>query len=62
VYRGWNGMMQAVENGDEDVLRLIVKRVVPDLSVVDELGRNVVKVAESRGWKEAVEILEGARR
>ena len=62
VYRGWNGMMQAVENGDEDVLRLLVKRAVPDLSVVDELGRNVVRVAESRGWKEAVEILEGARR
>ncbi|KAH8591039.1 ankyrin repeat-containing domain protein [Bisporella sp. PMI_857] len=60
VYRGWNGMMQAVENGDADVLRLIVKKCDVNLEVKDELGRNVVKVAESRGWTEAVEIIMGA--
>ena len=61
VYRGWNGMMQAVENGDEDVLRLIVKRHIVDLQVKDELGRNVVKIAESRGWSEAVNIIMDGR-
>ncbi|KAH7313771.1 ankyrin repeat-containing domain protein [Stachybotrys elegans] len=57
VYRGWNGMMQAVENGDADVLQLLCDRVGVDLEVKDELGRTVTEIAASRGWEEAVAIL-----
>jgi len=59
VYRGWNGIMQAVENGDADVLQLIVSRCGVDLKVIDELGRNPIKIAESRGWDEGVQIMTG---
>ncbi|KFA60774.1 hypothetical protein S40285_06316 [Stachybotrys chlorohalonatus IBT 40285] len=57
VYRGWNGMMQAVENGDPEVLKLLCDRVGVDLEVKDELGRTVTEIAASRGWEEAVAIL-----
>ncbi|KAF4978246.1 hypothetical protein FZEAL_5351 [Fusarium zealandicum] len=57
LYRGWNGVMQAVENGDEDVLRLIGEKAGFDLDVKDELGRNVTEIAASRGWNEAVDVL-----
>ncbi|TVY68950.1 Ankyrin repeat and KH domain-containing protein [Lachnellula suecica] len=58
MYRGWNGFMQAVENGDLDVLKLLSRKVGVDLEVKDELGRNVVEIAEFRGWTEGVQVLE----
>jgi len=57
LYRGWNGIMQAVENGDADVLKLVSDHAGVDLEVKDEMGRNVVEIAASRGWDEAVKIL-----
>jgi ankyrin repeat protein len=57
LYRGWNGIMQVVENGDENVLRLLADKCGFDLEVRDELGRTVTEIAASRGWDEAVEIL-----
>ncbi|KAI9172748.1 Ankyrin repeat and KH domain-containing protein [Paramyrothecium foliicola] len=57
VYRGWNGIMQAVENGDLDVLKLIVKKCGVDLTVKDDLGHTVTEIAASRGWDEAVGVL-----
>ncbi|CAL3967760.1 hypothetical protein PZA11_003977 [Diplocarpon coronariae] len=57
LYRGWNGIMQAVENGDADVLRLLAKKSGVDLEVRDDLGHTVVEMASSRGWDEAVQIL-----
>ncbi|KAI5456465.1 ankyrin repeat-containing domain protein [Mariannaea sp. PMI_226] len=57
LYRGWNGIMQVVENGDEAVLRLLAEKSGFDLEVRDELGRTVTEIAASRGWDEAVEIL-----
>lgn len=57
LYRGWNGIMQAVENGDADVLRLLSEKAGVDLEIKDEMGRNVVEMAGSRGWDEAVQIL-----
>ncbi|KAH6885199.1 ankyrin repeat-containing domain protein [Thelonectria olida] len=63
LYRGWNGIMQIVENGDENVLRLLAEKCGFDLEVRDELGRTVTEIAASRGWDEAVEILfEGAQK
>ncbi|PTD11661.1 Ankyrin-3 [Fusarium culmorum] len=58
VYRGWNGVMQAVENGDEQILRLLGEKAGFDLDVKDELDRSVTEIAASRGWEEAVEILQ----
>ncbi|KAM5358601.1 hypothetical protein ACJZ2D_015146 [Fusarium nematophilum] len=57
VYRGWNGVMQAVENGDEQILRLLGEKSGFDLDVKDELGRTVTEIAASRGWDEAVDVL-----
>lgn len=63
VYRGWNAMMQAVENGDANILKLLADRCGVDLSARDEMGRAVTEIAASRGWDEAVEILvAGAKR
>ena len=59
VYRGWNAIMQAIENGDLDVLRLLVKGGV-DTSVKDDLGRTIVEMAASRGWDEGVSVLLSA--
>lgn len=59
MYRGWNAMMQAVENGDPNVLRILSKGGV-DFEVRDELGRTVMEIASSRGAEEAVEVLEAA--
>ncbi|EGU74488.1 hypothetical protein FOXB_15006 [Fusarium oxysporum f. sp. conglutinans Fo5176] len=58
VYRGWNGVMQAVENGDEQILRLLGEKAGFDLDVKDELDRSVTEIAASRGWDEAVQILK----
>lgn len=58
MYRGWNAIMQAVENGEESVLRMVCSKAGVDLSVTDEMGRNVVQMAASRAWDEAVKILE----
>lgn len=57
LYRGWNAVMQAVENGDEAVLRLLGEKCGFDLEVKDDLNRPVTEVAASRGWDEAVRIL-----
>ncbi|SPJ72118.1 related to ankyrin 3 [Fusarium torulosum] len=58
LYRGWNGVMQAVENGDEQILRLLGQKTGFDLDVRDELDRPITEIAASRGWDEAVEILQ----
>jgi len=58
IYRGWNGYMQAVENGDLDVLKLLSRKAGVDLVAKDELGRTVVEIAASRGWDEAVQVLQ----
>lgn len=57
MYRGWNGIMQAVENGDLEVLKLIVNKCGVDLEVRDDLGHSVTEIAASRGWDEAVGVL-----
>lgn len=60
IYRGWNGMMQAIENGDLEIVKLLSKRAGVDLDVKDELGRSVVDMAAERHWDEAVDVLRKA--
>ncbi|KJZ79951.1 hypothetical protein HIM_00665 [Hirsutella minnesotensis 3608] len=57
MYRGWNGIMQALENGDLDMLKKLCERCGVDLSNKDELGRTVTEIAVSRRWEEAVGIM-----
>ncbi len=58
TYRGWNAVMQAVENADARVLKLLVEKGGPvDLDVRDDAGRTVAEIASGRGWDEAADIL-----
>ncbi|QSZ35769.1 hypothetical protein DSL72_006891 [Monilinia vaccinii-corymbosi] len=57
VYRGWNGIMQAIENGDADILKMIAEKSGVNLEARDEMNRTVSEIAASRGWNEAVTIL-----
>lgn len=62
MYRGWNAVLQAVENGDANILRLLVERGGGvDLQVKDESGRTVMDIVNERGWEEAVTILMGSQ-
>lgn len=61
MYREWNGIMQALENGDPAMLKKLVDKAGVDLEVRDVLGRSVTEIALSRGWQEAVDILLAAR-
>ncbi|KAJ0413131.1 ankyrin repeat-containing domain protein [Aspergillus carlsbadensis] len=57
-YREWNAIMQAIENRDLRLLRLLIskgRRV--DFGVVDDAGRNVLEMAEGEGWMEGVAML-----
>ena len=61
MYRGWNAVMQAVENADADVLRILVAKGNPvDLSARDDAGRSIMDIITSRGFEEATSILTGA--
>ncbi|UKZ58694.1 uncharacterized protein TrAtP1_000024 [Trichoderma atroviride] len=57
IYRGWNAFMQAVENGDMRILKLLSSKFSVDLEAKDDQGRSVIEIASSRGWEEAVNIL-----
>ncbi|ETN41577.1 uncharacterized protein HMPREF1541_03513 [Cyphellophora europaea CBS 101466] len=58
MYRGWNAVLQAVENGEANVLRLLVERGGGvNLEARDETDRTVMEIVNERGWDEAVEIL-----
>ncbi|KAF7903906.1 hypothetical protein EAF00_001240 [Botryotinia globosa] len=57
IYRGWNAIMQAIENGDAEILKLVAGKAGVNLEAKDEMGRTVGDIAASRGWNEAVTIL-----
>ena len=58
--RGWNAVLQAVENGDAIILRLLFGRGGGvDLEATDESGRSVVDLVTLRSWDEAVSLLLG---
>ncbi|ROW08371.1 hypothetical protein VMCG_03264 [Cytospora schulzeri] len=63
MYRGWNAVLQAVENGDAHVLKVLVEKGNGvDLEQKDENGRTVMDIVNERGWDEAVSIIGGGRR
>ena len=61
MYRGWNAVLQAVDNGDTKILKLLADRGSPDLSAQDENGRTVLEIMEERGLREEEQILLGGR-
>lgn len=58
MYRGWNAVLQAVENGDANVLRLLVEKGNGvNLELTDENGQTVMDIVNGLGWEEAVQII-----
>ncbi|KAJ5482684.1 hypothetical protein N7539_006130 [Penicillium diatomitis] len=57
-YREWNAIMQAIENRDLPLLRILINRGGPvDFTQRDETGQTVLEMAESSGWPEGAELL-----
>ncbi|PSR79962.1 ankyrin repeat-containing domain protein [Coniella lustricola] len=62
MYRGWNAVLQAVENGDANVLRLLVEKGNGiDLDLTDENGRTILDIVNGHGWDEAVQIINNSK-
>ena len=59
--RGWNAVLQAVDNGDIKILKLLAERGSPDLHARDENGQTVLEIMEERGLREEERILLGGR-
>lgn len=61
IDRGWNAVLQAVDNGDTKILKLLADRGSPDLHARDENGSSVLEIMEERGLREEERILLGGR-
>jgi ankyrin repeat protein len=58
MHRGWNAILQAVENGNAEILRLLIDMGGPvDLQALDESGRPVIDIVTERGWEEGLALL-----
>ncbi|QIW96656.1 hypothetical protein AMS68_002174 [Peltaster fructicola] len=57
MYRGWNAVLQAVDNGDVKILKLLAEVAHPDLEAKDENGRTVLEIMDERGLQEEERIL-----
>lgn len=58
MHRGWNAILQAVENGDAEILRLLIEKGGSvDLQAMNEEGRPVVDLVSERGWEEGLALL-----
>jgi len=61
MYRGWNAVLQALDNGDLKILKLLARaKGGVDLDVQDESGRSVREILASRGMQEEEAILMSA--
>ncbi|KAJ5770668.1 uncharacterized protein N7511_002719 [Penicillium nucicola] len=57
-YRDWNAIMQAIEDRDLQLLRLLIEKGgLVDLAQKDEMGTTVLDMANSSGWPEGIELL-----
>jgi ankyrin repeat protein len=57
LYRGWNAVLQALDNGETQVFRVLAESGSPDLSVEDENGQSVLAILRERGMKDELRIL-----
>lgn len=61
-YRGWNAIMQAIEDRDLALLQLLVEKGGKvDFTQKDETGRTVLDMVEGDGWEEGREVLKAGR-
>ncbi|KAJ5674199.1 hypothetical protein N7462_009638 [Penicillium macrosclerotiorum] len=57
-YRGWNSIMQTIENRDLRLLQLLIEKGGPvDFTQKDEAGQTVLDMAEASGWPEGTQLL-----
>ncbi|EKV16377.1 ankyrin repeat-containing domain protein [Penicillium digitatum] len=57
-YRDWNAIMQAIEDRDLRLLRLLIEKGgLVDLTQKDETGTTVLDMANSFGWLEGADVL-----
>lgn len=61
MYRGWNAVLQAVDNGDTKILSLLAKEGHPDLAARGEDGKSVLEIMHERGLEDEERILLGGR-
>lgn len=61
MYRGWNAVLQALDNGDTEILKLLAKMGNPDLSARDENDSSVLEIMQERGLQQEARILLGGR-
>ncbi|KAF2714525.1 ankyrin [Pleomassaria siparia CBS 279.74] len=58
MHRGWNAVLQAVENGDVEILRLLIEKGgLVDLQAMDDSGRPVIDIVTERGWEEGLALM-----
>lgn len=58
MHRGWNAILQAVENGDAKILKLLIELGgTVDLQALDESGKPVIDIVTERGWEEGLALL-----
>ncbi|KAH7357495.1 ankyrin repeat-containing domain protein [Pyrenochaeta sp. MPI-SDFR-AT-0127] len=58
MHRGWNAILQSVENSDAQILSLLVSMGgTVDLQAVDENGRPVIEIVKDRDWEEGLALL-----
>ena len=59
TYRGWNAVMQVVEDGNLELLTLLVEKsgMAADLDAADDDGRTLRQMAAERAWPEGEEYL-----
>lgn len=57
MYRGWNAVLQALDDGDTAIFRLLAEEGNPDPGAQDENGRTVAEIMQERGMHEELEIL-----
>ena len=58
MHRGWNGILQAFENGDVKILKMLIDMGGSvDLQAIDESGKPVIDIVTERGWEEGLALL-----
>ncbi|KAJ8116919.1 hypothetical protein OPT61_g1768 [Boeremia exigua] len=58
MHRGWNGVLQAFENGDAQILKMMIDMGGSvDLQAIDESGKPVIDIVTERGWEEGLALL-----
>lgn len=62
MYRGWNAVLQALDQGDTQTVKLLAEMGSPDLDARDEDGNSVLEIMQDRGMKEEEKILSAGRR